>query len=136
MTDVNIIRDYLGSSKTIAVLGASPNHGRAGFYVPEYLNQVGYRVIPVNPGHAGKILWGEKVRAGLAEVGEPIDILNIFRRSETLDAHLEEILALEPRLVWLQLGIRNDAFAQKLEAAGIPVVQDSCLEVVHSALMG
>lgn len=130
------IRQHLQEAKTIAVLGASSSPDKAGFYIPERMQHKGYRVIPINPMLAGQVLWDESVRANLGEVSEPIDILNVFRRPEALDQHLAEIMALKPKLVWLQLGIRNQAFADQLEAAGIPVVQDLCIAVVHRALIG
>lgn len=134
-TDTDTLREYLKSSKTVAVLGASSDPERAGFYIPQRLSKVGYHIIPVNPNHAGVELWGEKVRGSLSEITEPVDILDVFRRPEALMNHLEEILKLKPRLVWLQSGIRNQAFADKLEAAGIPVVQDACLAVAHRVLL-
>lgn len=129
-------REFLTGSRTIAVLGATPNPDKAGFYIPQRMHAKGYRIVPVNPTYAGQTLWGERVRASLGEVDEPVDILNVFRRSETLEGHLEEVLALRPRLVWLQSGIRNERFGGALEAAGIPVVQDACLAVSHRLLMG
>lgn len=134
-TDTDTLRDYLKSAKTVAVLGASSDPERAGFYIPQRLHQVGYRIIPVNPNHGGEELWGEKVRASLSEIAEPVDILDVFRRPEALMGHLDEIVRLKPGLVWLQSGIRNPAFAEKLEAAGIPVVQDACLAVAHRVLL-
>lgn len=130
------LRDFLAATQTIAVLGAHTNHNKAAFYVPDYLYRHGYRIVPTNPVFAGQTLWGEKVRANLNEILEPVDLLDVFRRSDALPDHLEEILALRPRLVWLQSGIRNDAFAEKLEQNGITVVQDRCLMVVHSQLLG
>lgn len=135
INDTDTIREYIKSAKTVAVLGASTDPERAGFYIPARLSKVGYRIIPVNPNHAGEELWGEKVRGDLSEITEPIDILDVFRRPETLMNHLEEILKLKPRLVWLQSGIRNRAFAEKVEAAGIPLVQDACLAVAHRVLL-
>lgn len=131
-----LTRDLLTSSRTIAVLGATPNPEKAGFYIPQRMHSKGYRIIPINPNYAGQTLWGEKVLENLAQIGETVDILNVFRRSETLQNHLEEILTLKPRLVWLQSGIRDDSFAQSLEKSGIPVVQDACIAVSHRLLVG
>ncbi|MWR36474.1 CoA-binding protein [Helicobacter pylori] len=98
------------------------------------MRRVGYRILPVNPYFAGQELFGESVVAGLEEISVPVDILDIFRPSSALMEHLEAILKLRPGLVWLQSGIRNDAFAQQLEQAGIAVVQDRCLMVMHRSL--
>lgn len=129
-------RDALVSARTIAVLGAHPEARRPAFYVPDYLAAQGYRVIPVNPMHRGARLWGERVRATLAELREPVDIVNVFRRSDALEGHLDDILAMRPppRLVWLQLGVRHDRFAVALNTAGIPVIQDRCTLADHQAM--
>ncbi|MCC6522383.1 MAG: CoA-binding protein [Polyangiaceae bacterium] len=123
----------LAATRCIAVLGAHPDPSRAAFYVPEHMHAHGYRVLPVNPAYAGRELFGAPVRGSLAELGEPVDLVNVFRRSEALPGHLPEILALAPRpgAVWLQLGIRDDAFSAALRAAGIEVVEGHCLMVEH-----
>ncbi len=127
------IREALTSAHTIAVLGAHHDASRPAFYVPDYLRRHGYRILPVNPDFAGQTFWGEGVRETLAAIAEPVDIVDVFRRPEHLDAHLEDLLAMnpKPRLVWLQLGIRNDAFARAIAAAGIDVVQDRCTLADH-----
>jgi predicted CoA-binding protein len=104
--------------------------------VPSYLAEHGYRVIPVNPRFAGQTLYGERVRAALAELGEPVDIVDVFRRAEHLPAHLPDLLAMapRPRLVWLQSGIRHPGFARALIAEGIEVVQDRCTMADHRRL--
>ncbi|MBI4951601.1 MAG: CoA-binding protein [Myxococcales bacterium] len=131
--DGSQITQVLAATRCIAVLGAHPEPSRAAFYVPEHMHAHGYRVLPVNPAYAGRELFGERVRGSLAELGEPVDLVNVFRRSEALAGHLPEILALapRPRAVWLQLGIRDDAFAAALRAAGIAVVEGHCLMVEH-----
>ncbi len=135
------VRTILATHQTIAVLGASTDRFRAGFYVPDYMHQHGYRILPVNPTHAragaGAMLWGEPIRATLAELaGETIDIVDVFRLSELLPLHLPEILAMAPRpkLVWFQQGIRNDEVARALLAEDIAVVQDRCLLADHRRL--
>ena len=130
------IADALRAARTIAVLGAHADPSRPARYVPEYLHAQGYRIVPVNPALAGQALWGERVRASLAEIGERVDIVDVFRRPDLLPGHLDDILAMTPRpgLVWLQQGIRNDAFARRVEAAGIDVVQDHCTLADHRRL--
>lgn len=124
------------SASNIAVVGAHPDSEKPAHYVPAYLKERGYRILPINPGYEGQDLWGEPVRATLAELGEAVDVVNFFRRSEALPNHIDEILAMEPRprVVWLQQGIRNDEFAQKLGEAGIDVVQDRCMYANHKRL--
>jgi uncharacterized protein len=137
LTSDQDLRRALQDARTIAVLGAHPDASRPAHYVPAYLHGHGYRILPVNGQHAGKELWGEPVRATLAELGQPVDIVDIFRRAEALSAHLPEILAMQPRpkLVWLQQGIRNDEFAGRLLDEGIGVVQDRCTMAEHKRLL-
>jgi predicted CoA-binding protein len=130
------LRAMLSAARRIAVLGAHPDPAKPAFYVPSYLHERGYHVLLANPVHVGRVLWNEPVRATLAEIGPPIDVVDVFRRSELLDGHVDDVLAVRPRLVWLQSGIRNDAFARRLEAEGIAVVQDRCLMVEHRRLLG
>ncbi len=136
-TDADL-RRVLGAARTIAVLGAHHDAERPAHYVPAYLHDQGYRILPVNAAAVGKTLFGEPVRASLGELKEPVDIVDVFRRADKLDDHLPEILGMSPRpkLVWLQLGIRNDAFAAKLAAEGIEVVQDRCTLAEHRRLLG
>jgi len=130
------ITAVLREARTVAVLGAHEQPTRPAFYVPDYLYGQGYRVLPVNPALAGKTLWGETVRATLAEITEKVDLVDVFRRPELLPEHLADILAMKarPRLVWLQQGIRNDDFAKAIEAAGMDVVQDRCTLAEHRRL--
>jgi len=131
------LRWILGSAYTVAVLGAHPEPERPAHYVPAYLREHGYRVLPVNPRYAGQELFGEPVRARLDEIGEPVDVVDVFRAASRLEDHLEEILGMEPPpgVVWLQLGIQNDTFAERLTDAGITVVQDRCMLAEHRRLM-
>ncbi len=126
----------LSAARRIAVLGAHTDPARPAHYVPEYLFRRGYTILPANPVYAGRTLWDEPVMATLGELAPPVDVVDVFRRSDQLDAHLGDVLAVQPRLVWLQSGIRNDAFADRLDAAGIAVVQDRCLMVEHRRLLG
>ncbi len=130
------LRRVLESVNTIAVIGAHFKPERPAYYVPEYLKAQGYRVLPVNPVHVGKEILGETVVARADELSEPVDMVDVFRRSEAVPGHLEEILAMKPlpKVVWLQQGIRNDEVAEKLMAAGIEVVQDHCALAEHKRL--
>ncbi len=126
----------LRNAKTIAVLGAHDHPAKPAHYVPEYLHSQGYRVVPVNPQLVGRTLWGETVRATLAELNEAVDIVDVFRRAEALFQHLDDLtlMAPRPKLVWLQQGIRNDVFSAKVMALGIDIVQDRCTLADHRRL--
>lgn len=130
------LRRILERARVIAVLGAHPSPERPAFYVPAYLHRQGYRILPVNPAQVGTVLWGEPVRAALTDLTEAVDIVDVFRRSDALPGHLDEILAMRPlpQVVWLQSGIRHDGVAERLRAAGMGVVQDRCTLAEHRAL--
>jgi uncharacterized protein len=134
------LRSILEQTRTIVVLGAHWEPARPACYVPLYLNDAGYRVLPVNPAGVGRALFdGTRRRefvASLAQIDEPVDMLDVFRRAELLPQHVDEILAMphRPKVVWFQLGIRNDAVATTLSAAGIVVVQDRCTLAEHRRL--
>jgi predicted CoA-binding protein len=130
------LREILTTSPTIAVLGVHREPEKAAFYVPEYLHDEGYRIIGVNPQFRGDELFGEPVRETLAEIAEPVDLVDVFRRAELIPQHVEDILAMKPRpkVVWFQLGIRNDDVAHILEAAGITVIQNRCTLADHQRL--
>jgi uncharacterized protein len=135
-SDRAAIADILRTSRRIAVVGLSPNPGRPSHRVAAYLQRAGYTIIPVRP--TGGTILGEPVHSNLlaAAAAGPIDIVNVFRRSEFVPALLDDLLAVRPRLVWLQTGIRDDSTAERLEANGIPVVMDRCLAVDHQFLGG
>ena len=130
------LRAMLTGAPTIAVVGASPKPGRASRAIVGYLVQHGYRVIPVNPAHAGETIFGQQVIARLADAAEPIDMVDIFRRTEALAGVVDEALALspKPKVIWMQLGLRDEAAARRAEAAGLTVVMDRCIKIEHSRL--
>lgn len=132
--DETRIRQILATSPTVVVLGIRDDPAAAGFYVPEYLHDSGYRVLGVNPKLAGREMFDHAVVGSLAEITEPIDIVDVFRRPDQLHLHTAELIAAKPRVVWYQLGIRNDVEAAKLAAAGIEVVQDRCTLADHRRL--
>jgi uncharacterized protein len=136
LTDLEDIRALLEQARTIAVLGAHPDASRAASYVPAYLRTAGYRIIPVNPRFKGQQMFGELTRETLAEIQEPVDIVDVFRPSEALALHLDDMRAMRPapRAVWFQQGIENDEVALALIAAGIDVVQDRCTYIDHRRL--
>jgi predicted CoA-binding protein len=132
--DAEGVRRLLGQTKRIAVLGikTEAQSSQPSFYVPQYLVTAGFEVIPVPVYYpeATEIL-GQPVYRRLADVPGDIDLVNVFRRSEDIKAHLDDLLAKKPKAVWFQSGIRNAEVAEKLAQAGIKVVQDKCLMVEH-----
>ncbi len=134
--DAGLTRILL-EAKTVAVLGAKAAPREPAHYVPAYLKERGYRVLPVNPTFAGQIIFGEVVVGALADLPGPVDVIDVFRRPEYLPGHAREILALpwRPRAVWFQLGIRHDGAAAELARAGIDVIQDRCMMPEHRRLM-
>ena len=125
MSDDSEIRDILTSVKTIAVVGWSPKPDRPSHGVAAFLKRRGYRVIPVNPGQAGQEALGERIVASLAEIG-PVDMVDIFRRSEEAGAVIDEAIAVGAKVVWTQLGVIDDAAAVRARAAGLKVIMDRC----------
>ena len=137
MTDA-LIKDVLPRPRRIAVVGVSPNPARPSHYVAEYLQQKGYDVVPVNPMHAGKEVFGKTIVATLAEIDPPVQMVDIFRRSEDVPPVVDEALAAFPDLetIWMQLGITNAVAAAKAEARGVDVIQDRCPKVEIPRLLG
>ncbi len=132
------IRQILEDVKTIAVVGASSNEARPSFFVTKYLVDKGYKVFPLNPGMAGKEICGRRVYASLAEVPEPIDMVDIFRNSEVAASFVDQALTLEPipKVIWMQLTVRHDEAAAKAEAAGVRVVMNRCPKIEYGKLSG
>ncbi len=123
----------LANAKTIAVVGLSDKPDRASYGVAQYLQRAGYKIIPVNPQLKGPVL-GEQPVASLHDITEPIDIVDIFRRSEDVPPVVADAIAVGAKAVWLQLGIVNAEAEAAAEAAGLEVVQDKCLKVEHARL--
>ena len=132
------IADILRQTKTIALVGASPNPERPSHRVMAFLLRKGYRVIPVNPGQAGKDIQGQTVVASLADIEEPVDMVDVFRAADALPALVDEVLAMKtpPKAIWGQRSVRHDAAAEKAEAAGIKVVMDRCPAIEYPRLIG
>jgi predicted CoA-binding protein len=120
------LRDILTAAKTVAVVGASPRPHRASHRVMQFLQRHGYRAIPVNPNAADGEILGERVYSSLAEIKEPIDMVDIFRRSELAGAAVDEAIAAGAKFVWMQLDVRDDAAAARAETGGLKVVMDRC----------
>ena len=130
------LRAILRRVKTIAMVGASSNWNRPSYFVMKYLQNKGYRVIPVNPGIAGQTLLGENVYANLRDIPQPVDMVDMFRAAREAPAVVEDAIAIGAKVVWMQLGIRNDAAAAKAEAKGIEVVMNRCPKIEFGRLGG
>jgi predicted CoA-binding protein len=133
-----LIRGILNSVKTIALVGASSNEVRPSYFVLKYLSQRGYRIIGVNPGLAGQEVLGCPFYAKLSDIPEPIDVVEIFRNSEAASGIVDEALALDPlpKVIWMQLTVRNDEAAARAEAQGITVIMNRCPKIEYGRLSG
>jgi uncharacterized protein len=132
----NYIRGILNTVKSIAMVGISPKDNRPSYFAFKYLLERGYRMIPVNPGQAGKEILGQKVYAKLADIPEPVDMVDIFRGSQFAMGVVDEALAMKPRpkVIWMQLTVRDGAAAAKAEAAGLKVVMNRCPKIEYGRL--
>lgn len=132
------LKTILQRNRTIAVVGVSMNPVRPSYYVARYLSLKGFRVIPVNPGHAGKVLFGETVVASLSEIDAAVDMVDIFRRSEAVPPIVDEALACFPALktIWMQIGVEHAEAAAKAEARGVDVIQNRCPKIEYQRLFG
>ncbi|WP_417724794.1 CoA-binding protein [Salipiger sp.] len=132
------LKEILARTRVIAVVGVSLNPVRPSYYVARYLGLKGFRVIPVNPGHAGAMLFGETVRGALRDVPPEVDMVDIFRRPEAVPGIVDEALEALPNLrtIWMQIGVTHEAAAEKARARGIDVVMDRCPKIEYQRLHG
>ena len=132
------IREILEVSRTIAMVGASANVARPSYFVLKYLQERGYCLFPINPGLAGGEIHGRKVFARMSDVPEAIDMVDVFRNSEAASGIVDEALALAPlpKTIWMQLGVRNDAAAERAAAQGVRVVMNRCPKIEFGRLSG
>lgn len=132
----DFIRDVLGRVRSVAVVGFSSNPVKASYFVAKYLRDKGYTVLPVNPGIAGQEVLGLKVHASLRDLPQPPDMVDIFRNAEAAAGVTDEAIAVGAKVVWMQLGVRNDAAAARAEAAGLTVVMNRCPKIEYQRLFG
>jgi len=130
------IKSILADTRTIAMVGASTNWNRPSYFAMKYLQAKKYRIIPVNPRAAGETLLGETVLASLADIGEPVDMVDIFRNSDAAGAITDEAIAIGAKIVWMQFTVVNPDAAKRAEAAGLRVVMDRCPKVEYARLNG
>ena len=136
--DNTYIGGILNSVKTIAMVGASANDVRPSYFVLKYLLAKGFSVVPINPGQAGKEILGQMTYASLADIPGPIDMVDIFRAAAAVPGIVDEVLRLDPlpKVIWMQLGVRDDEAAARAEAAGIKVVMNRCPKIEYGKLSG
>ena len=134
MDDIATLRRILKSSRTIAVVGLSANWWRPSYFVAKYLQEHGYRVIPVNPAYQDVL--GETCYPTLREIPEPVDMVDCFRKAEEIPALTEEAIAIGAKCLWMQLGVVNEVAAARAQAAGLDVVMDRCVKIEHGRLFG
>jgi uncharacterized protein len=134
----DMLRDLLKRVKTVAIVGVSMNPVRPSYFVARYLSLKGYTVIPVNPGAAGKMLFGQPVVASLSDITVPVDMVDIFRRSDAVGPIVDEALEVFPNLdvIWMQIGVENAQAAEKAEARGVTVIQNRCPKIEYQRLFG
>ncbi len=132
--DINGLRRILQGTKTIAVVGLSANWWRPSFFAAKYMQEHGYRVIPVNPAYTEVL--GEKCYARLADIPEKIDMVDCFRKSEEIGDIAEQAIAIGAKCLWMQLGVVNQAAADVAANAGLDVVMDRCVKIEHGRLFG
>jgi uncharacterized protein len=130
------IGGILSKCRTFAFVGASPTASRPSYFAMKYLMAKGYRIIPVNPAHAGKELFGQKIYASLADIEEPVDVVDMFRTPDAAPEIVREAIAIGAKVVWMQLGIRNDEAAKMAEDAGLKVVMNRCPKIEYGRLSG
>ncbi len=134
--DDDYIRAILRDTRTVAIVGASANKVRPSYFVLKYLLEKGFAVIPVNPGKAGSEILGQMTYASLDDIPGSLDMVDIFRNAEVADAITDDAIRLGANTVWMQLGVRNDAAAERAEAAGLNVVMNRCPKIEYGRLSG
>lgn len=132
-TNKEHLKNILRESKTIAVVGCSSNPEKYAYKIPKYLQEHGYRIIPVNP--FAKEILGEKTYKTVSEIKDPVDIVNVFRPSEETLQVVKQAIKIKPKVVWMQLGIKNEEAAKLAETNGMRVVMDTCIMVKHKQLI-
>ena len=133
-TDINTLRRILRESHTLAIVGLSANWYRPSFFAAKYLQEHGYRIIPVNPAY--EQVLGEKCYPSLKDIPEKIDIVDCFRKSEDIEPIAREAIEIGAKVLWLQLGVTNEKVATMARNAGLEVVQDRCVKIEHGRLFG
>ncbi|MGA8006221.1 MAG: CoA-binding protein [Burkholderiales bacterium] len=136
MDDIETLRRILAESRVIAMVGLSADWFRPSYFAAKYLQEHGYRVIPVNPRYAGKQVLGETCYRTLREIPFKVDVVDVFRRTEDVAPIADDALAIGAKVLWQQIGVKNEASAAKAQAAGLDTVMDRCMKIEHGRLFG
>ena len=136
MDDIQTLRRILHESRVIAMVGLSADWYRPSYFAAKYLQEHGYKVIPVNPRYAGKQVLGETCYASLREIPGRVDVVDVFRRTEDVAPVADEAIALGAKVLWQQIGVKNEAATAKARAAGMDAVMDRCMKIEHGRLFG
>jgi hypothetical protein len=134
MTDIPTLRRILSECRTIAMVGLSATWYRPSFFAAKYLQEHGYRVIPVNPNH--ETILGERCYPDIDSIPEPVDVVDVFQRSEAVPPFAEAAIRHQAKVLWMQLGVVNEAAAERARRAGLEVVMDRCMKIEHGRLYG
>jgi hypothetical protein len=136
MDDINTLRRLLRENHVIAVVGLSADWFRPSYFAAKYLQEHGYRILPVNPRYAGKSILGERCFAGLREITDKVDVVDVFRKTEDVPPIAEDAIAIGAKVLWQQIGVKNEAAAARARAAGLETVMDRCMKIEHGRLFG
>jgi len=136
MDDINTLRRLLRENHVIAVVGLSADWFRPSYFAAKYLQEHGYRILPVNPRYAGKSILGERCFAGLREITDKVDVVDVFRKTEDVTPIAEDAIAIGAKVLWQQIGVKNEAAAANARAAGLETVMDRCMKIEHGRLFG
>ena len=136
MDDINTLRRILRDSRTIAVVGLSADWFRPSNFAAKYLQEHGYRVIPVNPRYAGQPVLGERCYASVRDIPEKVYVVDVFRRTQDVPPIADDAIAIRAKVLWQQLGVRNEEAAARARAAGLETVMDRCMKIEHGRLFG
>jgi predicted CoA-binding protein len=136
MDDINTLRRILRENHVIAVVGLSADWFRPSNFAAKYLQEHGYRVIPVNPRYAGKLVLGEHCHASVRDIREKVDVVDVFRKTQDVPPIADDAIAIRAKVLWQQLGVRNEEAAAKARAAGLETVMDRCMKIEHGRLFG
>jgi predicted CoA-binding protein len=134
--DIASLRRILAENKTLAMVGLSADWFRPSYFAAKYMQEHGYRVIPVNPRYAGSEILGEKVYASLGDIPVKVDLVDVFRKTQDVPPIAEQAIAIGAKALWQQIGVKNEAAAAKAEAAGLDTVMDRCVKIEHARLFG
>ena len=136
MDDINTLRRILRENRVIGMVGLSADWFRPSNFAAKYLQEHGYRIIPVNPRYAGKTILGEQCYAGLRDIPEKVHVVDVFRKTADVPPIADDAIAIGARVLWQQIGVRNEAAAAKALAAGLESVMDRCMKIEHGRLFG